>query len=62
VGWGHSSWLHACRIAHKAGVKKLILFHHNPIHSDDIMDEIGKKARQEFSETIVAYEGLELEL
>lgn len=62
VGWGHSSWLHACAIARQAGVKKLILFHHNPIHNDGTMDEIGKRARKEFPETIVAYEGLELEL
>lgn len=62
IGWGHSSWLHACRIARKAGVKKLILFHHDPSHDDDAMDEIGKAVRKEFPNTIVAYEGLELEL
>jgi len=62
IGWGHSSWLHACRIARKAGVKKLILFHHDPSHNDDMMDEVGKSARKEFPDTIVAYEGLELEL
>lgn len=62
VGWGHSTWLQACEIARRSGAKKLILFHHNPIHNDDIMDKIGKLARAEFSNTIVAYEGLELEL
>jgi phosphoribosyl 1,2-cyclic phosphodiesterase len=62
VGWGHSSWLHACRIARQARVGKLILFHHDPSHDDEFMDEIGKNARKEFPETLVAYEGLELEL
>jgi phosphoribosyl 1,2-cyclic phosphodiesterase len=62
VGWGHSSWLHGCEIARRAGVGQLILFHHNPAHDDDTMDAIGKKARAEFASTLVAYEGLELEL
>jgi phosphoribosyl 1,2-cyclic phosphodiesterase len=62
VGWGHSSWLEGCEIARRADVKQLILFHHNPIHDDDTMDAIGKRARGEFSNTMVAYEGLELEL
>lgn len=60
MGWGHSSWLHACRIAKKAGVKQLVLFHHDPKHDDDQMDKIGQTARKEFSNTIVACEGLEL--
>lgn len=62
VGWGHSSWLQGCEIARRADVGQLVLFHHNPVHDDDMMDAIGKQARGEFTNTLVAYEGLELEL
>jgi phosphoribosyl 1,2-cyclic phosphodiesterase len=62
VGWGHSSWLHGTEIAKRADVRQLVLFHHNPIHDDDTLDRVGRLARQEFSATLVAYEGLELAL
>lgn len=57
-GWGHSSWLHACEIARTSGIKQLVLFHHDPRHSDDEMDAIGANARKEFANTVVAKEGL----
>jgi len=62
VGWGHSSWLQACQIARTAGVRKLVLFHHDPQHGDEFMDKVGEAARREFPDVVVAREGLELEL
>jgi phosphoribosyl 1,2-cyclic phosphodiesterase len=41
-------------------VKRLILFHHDPSHSDATMREILAQARQEFPETYLATEGEEI--
>jgi phosphoribosyl 1,2-cyclic phosphodiesterase len=37
-GWGHSSALEAVRLAEDAGVKHLVLFHHDPDHDDSQVD------------------------
>jgi phosphoribosyl 1,2-cyclic phosphodiesterase len=42
VNWGHSSFEHAIASANRAGVKKLILFHHDPDRTDDQIDELAK--------------------
>ncbi len=34
LGWGHSSFEWAINAAHKAGVKHLVLFHHDPLRTD----------------------------
>jgi len=34
VGWGHSSYRHAFEFATRAGVKRVVLFHHDPWHDD----------------------------
>jgi ribonuclease BN (tRNA processing enzyme) len=61
-GWGHSTPEMAIAIAQAAGVKKLVLFHHDPSHDDDTLTEIEKKAQEAFPNTILAYEGLAIEL
>ena len=43
VGWGHSSVSQVVRLADRAGVKLLSLFHHDPDHSDT---DIEKKMAQ----------------
>jgi phosphoribosyl 1,2-cyclic phosphodiesterase len=58
VGWGHSTWLEATRVAAAAGVKQLVLFHHDPGHTDDEMFAILEKARREFPNTSLAIEGM----
>ncbi|MBD3307414.1 MBL fold metallo-hydrolase [candidate division KSB3 bacterium] len=62
VGWGHSTWLEGTRLAKTAHVKQLVLFHHDPDHSDAFLREIEKQARAEFPNTLLAVEGLELEI
>ncbi len=44
-------------MAKQAGVKRLILFHHDPAHDDDMMRKILSEARQAFPETAIATEG-----
>lgn len=61
-GWGHSTWLEATRVARDAGVKHLILFHHDPTHDDAAMSEIVTQARRHFENTDAAQEGQTLSL
>ncbi len=67
-GWGHSAVGQACELAAAAGVKHLVLFHHDPERSDDELDRIQERARVWFSgrnlgtRCTVAYEGLALEI
>ncbi len=42
IGWGHSPIEEAIAAAHRAGVKQLALFHHDPERSDDQLDEMAK--------------------
>ena len=49
-GWGHSSTDHAVDWAISAGVKKLILFHHEPVHTDEKLDEMEAYARKRILE------------
>ncbi len=58
VGWGHSTWQEAVKLAQAAQVKQLILFHHDPSHDDDFLDRIGELARAQFPQTLLAREGL----
>ena len=61
-GWGHSSWLEGTRIARDAGVKKLILFHHDPDADDSTIDSLVEEAREEFPDAGGAAEGMILKL
>jgi ribonuclease BN (tRNA processing enzyme) len=56
-GWGHSTWLEATRVAQAAGVKQLVLFHHDPSHDDATMHGIVNRARRHFESTDAAREG-----
>jgi phosphoribosyl 1,2-cyclic phosphodiesterase len=57
-GWGHSTWLEATRIAHDCSAETLVLFHHDPSHHDQAMDEIVDQAKRYFENTVAAKEGL----
>jgi len=61
-GWGHSSWLEGTRIAQECGVKRLVLFHHDPDNDDAFVDGLVEKAQQEFPDTRGASEGMEVVL
>ena len=45
-GWGHSDYQSALDLAEKAGVKKLILFHHDPIRTDSEIERIEKTCQE----------------
>ena len=59
-GWGHSSWLESVRLAKAAGVRQLVLFHHDPDSSDKILDDILRQAQGQFDNVYAAAEGMVL--
>ena len=64
--WGHCTIDYALLVARMARVKKLVLFHHDPGHTDDQLDElyaeIQEKAAGTGVEVLAAYEGLVIDL
>ncbi len=44
--WGHSTPEHALEICRDIGVKRLVLYHHAPAHTDDVMDQTGAHYRK----------------
>jgi phosphoribosyl 1,2-cyclic phosphodiesterase len=59
-GWGHTTIEKAVEIAHRAGVKQLVLFHHDPTHDDKTLKRVERFAAGLLPGTKVAYEGLEI--
>src|SRR4051812_38348094 len=45
IGWGHGSLSRVVSLALEAEVRRLILFHHDPTHDDDKIDEMLEAAR-----------------
>jgi len=58
VGWGHSTWPAALRLADAACVGQLVLFHHDPGHDDAMLDAIAVAAAGRRPGTLVAQEGM----
>ena len=61
-GWGHSSWLEGVKVAKQAGVKNLVLFHHDPDSTDKMVDGLLRDARNEFENVWAAAEGMVMTL
>jgi phosphoribosyl 1,2-cyclic phosphodiesterase len=66
LGWGHSSVAGAVAFADAVGAKRLVLFHHDPTHSDETMEELEEQAREidrgDEEPPTVAREGMVLDL
>ena len=61
-GFGHSTPQMATAVARAAGVKQLILFHHDPEYDDALLEQVEQVARGEFPGILLAREGLEVSL
>ncbi len=46
-GWGHSAWKETVKLAVEGEAKHLILFHHDPDHSDAVIDSFLKECREQ---------------
>jgi phosphoribosyl 1,2-cyclic phosphodiesterase len=66
LGWGHSSVAHAAAFARAARVRRLALFHHDPMRSDLELDELYDQAatalRGDQEAPLIARDGLEIAL
>jgi len=47
-GWGHSTIPILLEVAHQAQVKDLAIFHHDPQHSDKILDQLWMESRTKY--------------
>lgn len=64
-GWGHSSIEDAVKFSALAGVKRLLLTHHDPSHSDIILDKIFSDIKSRLIQPFpyeMAVEGMEIDL
>ena len=67
TGWGHTSYEHAIKAAHRGRVKRLLFFHHDPLRTDDQLDELltgyrKKIGDQSSMEIDIAREGMTIEV
>ncbi|HEY3497905.1 MAG TPA: MBL fold metallo-hydrolase [Polyangiaceae bacterium] len=46
VGWGHARASTVVDLARQAGVKQCAIFHHDPMHTDDLVDQKIESVRQ----------------
>ena len=60
IGWGHSTWQAGVSLADAAAVGRLVLFHHDPSHDDEVMDAIAGAAADRRPGTLAAREGMTL--
>ncbi len=66
IGWGHGYMEYVCQAAQRNQVKKLALFHHDPLRTDEQLDELSEKfCDSEYcgdTESFFAKEGMVIEL
>jgi phosphoribosyl 1,2-cyclic phosphodiesterase len=49
MGWGHSALADTLTFARRAGAGRLLLFHHDPLHTDGFLERLGEEARERFA-------------
>ena len=64
VGWGHSSISHVITMGRRTNARQVVLFHHDPAHSDDDLEKILTRAVELWGAApnppVLAYEGMEI--
>lgn len=67
LGWGHSSLSDALAFGARAQAARMLLFHHEPLHDDAMLDALGAQARERWralghdpQRIAMAQEGMEL--
>ena len=56
VGWGHSTPEDAVTFAVRAGARRLVLFHHDPMHTDDQLEAMLAEVRPLAAEASIMVE------
>jgi phosphoribosyl 1,2-cyclic phosphodiesterase len=62
TGWGHSTFEEGIKLAKAAGVKKYVLYHHDPAQSDAAVRDKERRAKAIFPNSVAAYEGLTVDV
>ena len=66
VGWGHSSIAHTVAFGLLAKVRRLLMFHHDPLHTDAQLEAMLARAHElwgdERNGLALAFEGMEVEV
>jgi ribonuclease BN (tRNA processing enzyme) len=62
TGWGHSTYEEGAKLAKQARVQQLVLFHHDPLHTDADVRNKENRTRKLFPNSVAAREGLVIEL
>jgi len=67
-GWGHSPVEYVCELGYRAGVKQLAFTHHDPLRTDQAIDQIVEAARSDLKakaspmHVFAAAEGMAIDL
>jgi phosphoribosyl 1,2-cyclic phosphodiesterase len=66
VGWGHSSVDHVVEFARKLGVDQVVLFHHDPYHTDEELEALLDATKERWpavgDSVCLAHEGMSVTL
>jgi ribonuclease BN (tRNA processing enzyme) len=64
AGFGHSSTEHVAEFARLAGARRVLLFHHDPNHTDDELEALCDRVRElwDGGDVDLAREGAEIEI
>ena len=66
VGWGHSSIAHTVQFGLIAKVRRLLMFHHDPLHTDAQLEAMLMRAKElwgaENNGLALAFEGMEFDV
>jgi phosphoribosyl 1,2-cyclic phosphodiesterase len=60
LGWGHSPQRDALTFGARVEAERVLLFHHDPLHSDDFLDAFGDSALERWTELGGAPDALEM--
>ena len=50
LGWGHSAVTDALAFANRTSPAQVLLFHHDPLHSDEFLDRLGAEVRERWAD------------
>jgi phosphoribosyl 1,2-cyclic phosphodiesterase len=50
IGWGHSALTDTLTFARRVDAERMLLFHHDPLHSDEFLDQFHASARRRWGE------------
>ena len=62
TGWGHSHFVAGVDLVKAAGVRRYVLFHHDPTQTDAMVREKERRTRELFPESLAAAEGMTIDL